>query len=142
LQFRKKSKPLTREQSLEAVPIKNEHVQETQTDSGEITLFVPVRRVWWIRAMSKVLHVPQGRRIALDELGSNVWKFIDGKANVGTIIKRFGEQYKLSRREAELSVVAYMKTLMKRGLIGMAVMKAAAEPENRGSRRRKPKNRK
>jgi len=139
--FRRKQKPLTREQSLAAVPIKNQHIEETQAESGEITLFVPMRKVWWLRVLSKVLYVPKGRRIALDELGSTVWQLIDGRANVGAIIDRFARQYKLSRREAELSVVAYMRTLMKRGLVGMAVLEKPPQPGKRPGRRKKRKSR-
>lgn len=137
--FRKKRTPLTREQSLRSVPIKNQSVEETKTESGEIVLYLIRRDVWWIKVLAKTFYVPKGRKISLDELGSTVWGWLDGKTNVHQVIKRFAEKYKLSKREAELSVAAYLKTLAKRGLIGIAVLDPPLKSGRKGTGKRRTK---
>jgi len=126
--FRKKRPALTREQSLHSVPVKNQHIEETRTDDGLVLLYLPRRDAWWIRALSRIFFIPKGRRIALDELGSTVWGMFDGETDVGGLIKRFAEKYRLSKREAELSVVAYLRMLARKGLIGIAVLDAPRRP--------------
>ncbi|HUS58241.1 MAG TPA: PqqD family protein [Planctomycetota bacterium] len=137
--FLKKRPPLTREQSLKSVPVKNPHLVETRTETGEVILYLPRREVWWVKALSKILYIPKGRKLALDELGTNVWDLIDGKSNVGQLISRFAEKYRLSKREAELSIVAYLRMLAKRGIIGIAVF---GGPRTRQGKRSKAKAKK
>jgi len=133
--FRRKHPPLTREQSLDSVPVRNSHVTETRTESGEVTLYLARRDTWWVAALSKIFYIPKGRRLALDELGTSVWDMIDGKTDVKQLIARFAGTYRLSKREAELSIVAYLRLLARRGVIGIAVFERA-----KGSK--KPKDRK
>jgi len=134
--LRKKRQPLTREQSLKSVPIKNRDVEETPTESGQVILYLPRSNVWWVKVLSKIFYIPKGRKVALDELGTTLWNWFDGKATVGQLIKKFAEEYRLTRREAELSVVAYMKTLTRRGLIGIAVFEA---PRDKKKKKKQPR---
>jgi hypothetical protein len=60
----------------------------------------------------------------LDELGKFVWDACDGKTAVRQIIRRLAERYNLNQREAEVATVAFLQTLTRKGLIGMAVTKA------------------
>lgn len=53
----------------------------------------------------------------LDEFGAFVVGQIDGKKTVLDIIGTFQERFKMSRRESELGVVAFMKILLKRTLV-------------------------
>jgi hypothetical protein len=132
---RKKQPPLTREQSMQCVPVRNQLVEEKRSDSGEVTLYLPRRDVWWVNAIARIFYVPKkGRGVMLDELGTNVWDMIDGQATVKQVIERFAERYRLSKREAELSIVAHLKNLAKRGLIGIAVVNG---PDAKGRKKQK-----
>lgn len=122
----RRQKPLSREQSLASVPLRNEAVETQRTDGGETRLLIPRRESWWVRSLSRVFYVPSKRRITLDEIGSFVWELCDGKHNVRQIIQALCSRYKLHRKEAEVSVVAYLRTLAKRRLIGIAVMKKSS----------------
>jgi len=139
--FRKnRANPLTREQSLRCVPVRNEHVEEQRSDSGEVTLYLPRREVWWVNALAKIFYIPKkGRGIMLDELGTSVWDMIDGQTNVKQVIERFASAYRLSKREAELSIVAHLRNLAKRGLIGIAVVDAGGG-KGSASKKRKSRN--
>ena len=76
----------------------------------------------WGRFLSKLLRMEDmERRIALDEIGAYVWDMCDGETTVRTMIGRFTDKYKLNRKEAEVSMVEYLRTLAKKGLIGIIV---------------------
>lgn len=140
--FGKKRAPLTREQSLKSVPVKNQHVEETRTDAGEVVLHLPRREVWWVKALAKVFYIPRkGRGFVLDELGSTAWDMIDGETTVGQLIAKFADKYRLSKREAELSIVAHLRNLAKRGLIGIAVFDAPT-PGGKGKKQKAKSERK
>jgi len=135
LAFRRRPKPLTREQSLTSVPLRNEAIEVERTNAGEVRLLIPRRQTWWVKTLARVFYVPKKRRITLDEIGSYVWELCDGRTNVRQIIRALCKRYKLHRKEAEVSVVAYLRQLAKKRLIGIAVLKKPQEQERarRGS---------
>ena len=65
--------------------------------------------------------------LTLDEIGSFVWRLCDGNHSVREIIRALAARYKLHRKEAEVSVVAYLRTLAKRRLIAVAVPRATKD---------------
>ena len=105
------------------MPLHNEAVEVERTDAGEVRLAIPRRDTWWVRALARVFYVPKKRRIALDEIGSYVWSLCDGRNSVRAIIQELSKRYRLHRKEAEVSVVAYLRLLAKKRLIGIAVVK-------------------
>jgi hypothetical protein len=73
---------------LDMVPVRN--VQEFKEEEGKVTLLVPkFRHAWMLRWL-----VPAKRsrhfRIHLDEMGSRVWRLIDGRKNTGQICDALG----------------------------------------------------
>lgn len=120
---RKKQPVLTREQSMASMPIRNPMLKSEQDDDGIVHLSIPRKDAWWVKLLARVLYVPKRRRIALDELGSYVWDLCDGETTVRSLIDKFCKNYKLNRKEAEVSMVAYLKQLAKKGLIGIQVPK-------------------
>jgi len=124
--FRRR-RPLSREQSLASIPVRNQAIEAEETEDGEVRLVIPLRQTWWARLLAKVFYVPKTRRVALDEVGSFVWGLCDGKHNVRQIIQALCERYRLHRKEAEVSVVAYLRQLARKGIIGIAVLREAGE---------------
>ena len=61
------------------------------------------------------------RRIKLDTLGSFVVRLIDGKRDVLEIIEAFEAKYKTNRRETQLSVVAFLKSLARRNIASIVI---------------------
>lgn len=142
--FSSRKPKLTRQQSLSAIPVRNEKIQvEMDDDIGEASLIIPRRDDWWVRLMSKVFFVPEFRKITLDELGTFVWNQCDGSTTVGEIIQRFAKRYKLERKEAELSMIAFLRQMVKKRLIGLAVMESKASAQGKekdgGKRQRRRK---
>ena len=70
----------------------------------------------------KRFNLPQPEKtIIMDEIGTFVWRLIDGKKNTDEIIELFRKKYPLPRREAEVSIVAHLKNLMTRGAISIII---------------------
>jgi hypothetical protein len=59
------------------------------------------------------------RKIQLDILGTGVWDLVDGKSTVLEIIDSFAEVHRLYRREAEVSVIQFLRELGRREIVGM-----------------------
>lgn len=127
--FWRRPKPVSREQSLASVPLRNAAIEVEETDEGELRLVIPLRAAWWAGALSRLFYVPKKRRIVLDEVGRYVWELCDGTRNVRQIIQALAARYKLHRKEAEVSVVAYLRQLARRGIIGIAVLRTDQQAE-------------
>ena len=110
-----------RKRSLEAVPVVNPRLGVQEGDNGRVTLVVPAERSdpprW--RRMLFPLPRPTETTVDLDPIGSYVWRLCDGARRVRDIILEVADRYQLARREAEISVVHYLKVLGERGFIGM-----------------------
>jgi len=128
LQWLKSQRRPTRSQLLAAIPVRNPLVSEKPRAEGGNTSSYVLRLSAPLRP-SRVREV-LGRRTAeksfdLDELGAFVWKAIDGKRTVETLIRHFAGEKRLSLRESEVAVLAFLKTLMQRNLIALAVDKTS-----------------
>ena len=67
--------------------------------------------------------MPDRKTIELDEFGAEVWELCDGTHSVEQLVKHTCGKYKLNRRQGEVSVVAFMRMLTQRRLIGFAPKK-------------------
>ena len=64
------------------------------------------------------------RTFVIDPLGRDVYERCDGETKVERIVADFAGAHKISVAEAEAAVTNYLKTLMNKGLILMAVPKS------------------
>ena|SRR5579883_1946124 len=101
-------------------PVRNSNLSWEKRESGDTLLTIPqnekVGRV--TRAMAKWMKVPTERHVELDEVGSFVWDLCDGNNTVETIVQKTGRQYKMNRREAEISVTTFLQMLHERNFVG------------------------
>ena len=81
-------------------------------------LTVPRRDEGLRRLLARVLQVPGTRTIELDEFGTKIWEQCDGTSTVEQLVQFTCREYTLNRRQGEVSVVAFMRMLAQRGLIG------------------------
>ncbi len=119
--FRKKSPQLPRKDLLRSKPVRNGRLTCEENSDGEIVLGIPRRKTWWINTMSRVFYVPSRRTVVLDKIGSFLWGLCDGQNTVDHVIATIRNEYKLERKEAEISTLTYLKQLTEKGLIGLAV---------------------
>lgn len=118
---------LTREQSMNAIPIRNPLLHWGRNDSDNIVVAMDRRQDWMGQAMEWLFMVPPKRKVQLDEVGSTVWESCDGENTVNDIIKILSGKYKLSRREVEMSLTKYLRTLGQRKMIGFMIDEKTAE---------------
>jgi len=112
---------ITREQALAARPFRNPELEVEYNDAGEIELKRPRRRTWWVNLLAKFGSVPEYQTLTLDKVGTAVWDLCDGEHTVRELIDRLADEHKLSRKEAEVSMVAYLRQLAQRGIIALAI---------------------
>ena len=119
----KKKLQISRTQALGSVPIKNSEVEEILLESEVIMLIYPVKVKPWAAALLRRLGKPPQqigqKKLQLDELGTSVWKLLDGERTVKQIIQIFTQQQQVHRKEAEVSVTQFLRELGQRGLIGI-----------------------
>ncbi len=125
--FRKKPPPLPRRELLRAKPVRNARLTCEENSDGEIVLGIPRRKTWWINTLSRVFYVPSRRTVVLDRIGSFLWALCDGQNTVDHVISTIRNEYKLERKEAEVSTLTYLKQLTEKGLIGLAVANRKGE---------------
>ena len=117
----KRGPDLTRQQSMSAVPMLNQLVTKERNAEGNLVVTIPRKRTGTVRLVARAFKLSPYKQIELDELGSYTVELCDGRNTVTDVITRFAEKFQLSRREAEVSMLAYLETLAKRGIIGFAV---------------------
>ncbi len=125
--FRKKEeKPPepTRTEALRCVPQRATAANWHSLDQGDILIEYPLEiRPFFLQLARRFYDrknlPPPTRKLQLDRLGSLVWQMVDGRKNVGTIIREFATASGLTLQEAELSVTAFFRQLGRRGLIFM-----------------------
>lgn len=105
------------------VPVRNRAVEEAEQADGLVRLAYPLAVKPWFGRLADRVGLwdgkPMIKRVDLDEMGTFVWRRIDGERSVGDIAREFTEAYQVQLREAELAVTAFIKTIGQRGVIGL-----------------------
>jgi len=112
---------------LSARPIHNAAARVAEEDDGAVAVYVKTVQPWYmIPPLSWIVpHRPE-RKMALDNLGSQVWRWCDGDRTVEGIIDAFAEKYALTFHEARVAVTGYVKSLVKRGVLAVAMSEKRA----------------
>ena len=131
LATRKKPK-LTREAMLNSRPARNELLKWERNDRGEAQITVTRQDTWKVRLLSKLFYVPKDRTITLDEVGSEVWQMCNGHTSVAQMIDSLRDKYKLDRKEAEVSLLSYLKTLGQKRFVGFMLEGQEGQGSERG----------
>lgn len=120
---------LIHDQLLAAIPVRNTLVREKALPSKpDQPLATPILRLTAPMAASRLRSLrtkaPQEKSFDLDPLGAFIWRHADGTRTVESLITAFAEHHQLALREAEVPVLAFLKTLTQRNLIAL-LMKAS-----------------
>ena len=83
-------------------------------------LRVPRRQDRIGRLLGRWLSYPTHKTIELDEFGAAIWERCDGAHSLEQLVAHVSGTYKMNRRQAEVSVIAFLKMLAQRRLIGFA----------------------
>ena len=112
-------------------PTRNDSLRWEQNDAGEVQVFIERQETWKVRLLSKAFYIPRERKITLDEVGTEVWQMCNGHNSVGQMIELLSDKYQLNRKEAEVSLLQYLKTLGQKRFVGF-VLEGEERPPDRG----------
>ncbi|MBN1807533.1 MAG: PqqD family protein [Planctomycetes bacterium] len=115
-----KQEKLSRGQALDARPVVAEIQDRKPLDDGGQRLTVMFETSRWQRWM---LRLPQfvTRDFELDSFGVEIVELCDGRRTVRDIIKKFASKHKVSRPEAEKAVLMFLRTLIRKGIVSIAI---------------------
>ena len=101
------------------IPVLNEQVSCENDQAGRLVINVKIKRADGLlgRFQPPVLE----RKVRLDEIGEFVFKLIDNQRSALEIIELFLAKYRINRREATLSVVEFLKSLVKRRIVSIVI---------------------
>ena len=86
---------------------------------GKLCVTVRFRRPAWQRALGAEALCE--RTFGLDAFGRAVYESCDGRRTVAEIVRHFAAAQRLSLPEAELAVTRFLRTLIAKGLVAMAM---------------------
>jgi hypothetical protein len=109
-------------------PARNELLTWEKTQAGEAQLTVIRQETWRVRLLAKVFYIPKERKVTLDEVGTVVWEMCDGRNTVAQMIESLATRYQLNRKEAEVSLLSYLRTLGQKRFIGFLVDRPGRGP--------------
>ena len=117
--FRDRDEAIDRRRSLEGIPVFNQDVSFETDEAGRVLIKARYARGKGLLARFRppVLE----RNVRLDEIGSYVFKLIDNRRSTLELIDLFLDKYRVNRREATLSVVEFLKALVKRGIVSIVI---------------------
>lgn len=110
---------IDRKQSLQGVPMVNPGVTWKEKAGGCVVVSVRVKRGAGLLAMFQPKE--WDKRFELDALGAFVLTQIDGKKTAAQLTDDFVTRFKVHRREAEMCIVSFLKTLLQRCIISIAI---------------------
>ena len=113
---------LSRQEALRCRPVINGSIRMENSGEGDVILEYPLPLKPFFLSLfqrfQKNYEYPT-KKLQLDEMGSHVWKYIDGKTSVKSMIEDFANHYGVTQQEAEQSITAFLVELGKRGIIAM-----------------------
>ncbi len=123
---------LSREEAFAARPLRNPSLKWRVNDQECVEVIIPRRQDRLGRIMGWVFAVPESRPVLLDEVGTFIWNRWDGENTVADLVAALCEEYKLGRREVEVSLTEYLRMLGKRGMIAFLLPQDALARDEAG----------
>ena len=127
---------ISREAMFGSKPTRNDLLEWEKTEDGEASITMKRGDNWKVRILSKIFWIPKQRTLILDQIGTQVWEMCDGRTTVEAMIQRLSRNHKINEKEAEISLLAYLKKLAQKRLVGFIVEKG--DLPRKKKRRRDP----
>ena len=132
--FSSKRQPkISREAMFNSKPTRNDRLEWKTNKDDEVTITLKRADTTKVKILSKIFWVPEKRTLVLDEIGSQVGKMCNGRTSVASMIKQLCETHKLNAKEAEISLLTYLRTLGRKNLLGFLVEKGDLKKRKRSA---------
>ncbi|MHC4253522.1 MAG: PqqD family protein [Planctomycetota bacterium] len=117
--------PLTREESLKALVVRNPKVTYvSEEEGGHLEMTVTVMGGSWLaKLFGKGTPEEQTRKMQLDAMGAFCWERFDGERTVEEAAKALAEHDDITPERAEESLWNFLRMLSQRGLVALAMPK-------------------
>ncbi|MDA0747567.1 MAG: PqqD family protein, partial [bacterium] len=112
----KKQPKISREAMFNSKPTRNDLLEWEKKENGETAITLRRADTLKVKIISKLFWVPEKRTLVLDEIGSQIWGMCDGRTTVQAMVNRLSEDHQLNAKEAEISLLAYLKKLGQKNL--------------------------
>lgn len=124
---------LARDIALSARPERTPIVRTVERDNGGLMVVIRLIRPRWLRWLGGRPREFE-RAYGLDVLGREVYEACDGKTSVKTLIRNFEKQHRVSPAEAETAVTTFLRMLIAKGLVVIAIDRESILLEEKGGR--------
>jgi len=113
---------------LEAIPVQNAAAKADEVSQREVDVTVPNKKLSYLfPPLSWTIRPKKELRFRLDPVGTFIWRLCNGKRNVESIVDAFSREFRLTFHEARIAVTTYLKTLVQRGVVAMAMTDTAGD---------------
>ena len=116
---KREKRAIDRRRSLAGIPVLHENVKILEGPNGILKLKMKIERGSGF--LERLRPPVTEREYELDEFGTFVVKEMQRRKSVMDIVRSFEKRFRMSHREAELGVVAFVKILMKRNVLSVIV---------------------
>ena len=107
---------------LRATPVRNTAAETVQHGPDELSLSVKTKRPrYMVPPLSWIVPMKPTRTVRLDRVGMQIWNLCDGRRTVEEIVDEFAELHRLTFHEARVAVTGYMRQLVQRGVLAIAM---------------------
>jgi hypothetical protein len=107
---------------LTARPVRN-MAADAKIDGDELRISVPTKPAWWynVPPVCWIVHPAKARIFILDRVGRPLWDWCDGERTVEQLVDLFAEKHNLTFHESRVSVTNYLRLLIARGALAVAL---------------------
>lgn len=109
------------ERMLAAVPVRNAAATVTRTQRGTVNVQVKGDPMPLLKPIYRLLKVAVQRTVVLDRLGTEMWELCDDRRTVEEVVDIFAGRHRLTFHESRVAVTNYLKQLVQRGVLAMAM---------------------
>ena len=123
---KRRPQAVSREMILSAIPVRNPACDWQQVSGEEVRITLHRREDWRGRLVAVFFPAAETRKVQLDEIGSAIWAMCDGENSVSVISRVLSEKYGLERKEAEVSLLAYLNILLRKRMVALMAREQAS----------------
>lgn len=102
---------------LQAKPKKCENVESDGNDSDMFKLYVPYKKSYLVKLLSRFMDIPDERTFRFNPLGSMVWDLCDGNNSVEDIKNAIMKRSKGDEKDIERRLIKFINKLSTNDLI-------------------------
>ncbi|MBU0677552.1 MAG: PqqD family protein [Verrucomicrobia bacterium] len=113
----------TWEPMLKAVLVRNTAATvEPRMSDRSLSITIPSRKPRWaFPPITWIVHPPEKKTLELDPVGADVWNACDNRRSTEEVIDFFARKHSLTFHESRVSVTTYIKMLVQRGALAVAM---------------------